>query len=1186
MKLLRILNSVLLLIASAEWVSAEVTITQQPTNMTVSVGADVRFKVTVAYTGLDTTYQWRFNETALDPVNYQSATTPALALTSVTVAQAGTYDVVITDPSGSVTSQAAILTVDPTFTKITQGAPATDTAGSTSATWVDYDQDGHLDLFVGNAGNQVSNLLYHNNGDGSFTRVTNVVSTTRGNAWGVTWGDYDNDGNVDLFVGNVSGYNDFLFRNQGNGQFSRVTSSPVVNDRRDSIMPFWGDANSDGLIDLFVAMGGYSGPQNDRLYLNQGGGVFEIATSSEVGEVVADGARTQGLGWVDYDNDNDLDLFVAYMEWVIDINTTRLVLATNFVFRSSPTGPFEKVALPTFDSAGLCWGVAWGDYDNDGYSDVFLPAGYGTNALFKNLQGQGFSDVSETAGLRTAMSSFASAWGDYDNDGWLDLFVANYTAAARYPGGNALFRNNHDGTFTRVIAGSVSYEGGLAVGAAWGDYDNDGFLDLYVANGDGTPERNLFYRNNGNGNRWLKVQLRGTASNGLGIGAKVRVRAKVGGQDLWQMRPISGQHSHVSDNGLIAHFGLGDATNVDLVRIEWPSGNVQERADVAANQLLTIRENVLITPANPTVSLNGSVTLTRASAGPDASYQWQFNGTPLVGATLSTLTLDGVQASQEGRYSVIVTTADQGVVTNQVFLDVDSTFTKVTTGPLVSPLGNCGSLAWGDFNSDSYPDAFVACYKKGPCTLYYNNRDGTFTAAAGPPSQTTDDAWTGGTAADFNNDGKLDLYLPRESKSGFFYFNNGDGTFTASEFHGGSPWNVAAADYDRDGLLDLFVSNAGRLYRNGGDRTFARAGTYGSGMYGGAAWGDYDDDGWPDLFCGGNTHLARLFRNDGAGGFVPVSNAVTRGLAFVGAWGDYDNDGRLDVCSTPFGGTVQVYRNLGDGEFEQADIGQTISGTYNGVCWADYDNDGFLDLFLTTGKGVPNRLYRSNGDGTFTRVQSGSLVTELPTGGTALWSFFPSWFDYDNDGFLDLYVPNGSETGTAQSAPFLYHNNGNENAWLKVKLVGTASNHDGVGAKVRAVALYAGQARWQRRDISAGDVANGGNLIAHFGLGDATKVPTLKIEWPSGAVQVLANVAPRQFLTVWEPPAIKAAVGESGGCVLTITAEPNRTWRIEGSEDLETWQVVATVTNPTPTFGYTDSASAAMICRFYRVVAE
>ena len=183
-------------------------------------------------------------------------------------------------------------------------------------------------------------------------------------------------------------------------------------------------------------------------------------------------------------------------------------------------------------------------------------------------------------------------------------------------------------------------------------------------------------------------------------------------------------------------------------------------------------------------------------------------------------------------------------------------------------------------------------------------------------------------------------------------------------------------------------------------------------------------------------------------------------------------------------------------------------------------------------------------------------------------------------------MPNGNDDGTANTTPFVYHNNGNNNAWLKVKLVGTASNHDGIGAKVRAQAKYAGQARWQRRDINAGDYANSSCLYAHFGLGDATNVASLRIEWPSGAVQDLQNIAPKQFLTIWEPPALRAATQEDGACLLTITAEPNRTWRIEGSEDLERWQVVSKVTNTTPTFGYTDSASASMACRFYRVVAE
>ncbi|MHC1763563.1 MAG: FG-GAP-like repeat-containing protein [Verrucomicrobiia bacterium] len=620
MKASKIISMVLLLIASTEWVAAEVTISRHPTNTTVSVGATANFSAMASST-LPLTYQWRFKEVAMDVVANPSAAARILSLTNVTLAHAGAYDVVVTDSSGSVTSQAATLTVDATFTKITQGAPATDTEGSTSATWVDYDQDGHLDLFVGNSGAiDRANSLYHSNGDGSFTKASNPIASTRGEAWGVTWGDYDNDGRPDLFVANWGTLNDALFHNQGNGQFSRVTSGPMVLDGLESVMPFWGDSNNDGLIDLFVATGLYSGLQNDQLYLNHGSGIFKVATPSEVGEIVADQARTLGLGWVDYDNDNDLDLFVAYTERFPGIATTRPVLSTNFVFRNSLTGPFEKVALPTFDTAGQCFSVAWGDYDNDGFLDVFLPSTFGTNALFRNLQGQGFSDVAEPAGLKMARSSNASTWGDYDNDGWLDLFVANYLGAARYPGGNALFRNNHDGTFSRITAGSVSTEGGYAVAVAWGDYDHDGFLDLYIANGDSVPERNLFYRNNGNGNRWLKVQLRGTASNGLGIGAKVRVRAKVGGQDLWQMRPISGQHSHVSDNGLIAHFGLGDATNVDLVRIEWPSGNVQELENVAPKQFLTVWEPPAIKAA---VGENGACLLT-ITAEPNRT--WRIEG--------------------------------------------------------------------------------------------------------------------------------------------------------------------------------------------------------------------------------------------------------------------------------------------------------------------------------------------------------------------------------------------------------------------------------------------------------------------------------------------------------------------------------------------------------------------------------
>lgn len=190
-----------------------------------------------------------------------------------------------------------------------------------------------------------------------------------------------------------------------------MTSGVLVNTALDGIMPLWGDYDHDGFIDLFLSTGYHSGSQNDRLYHNEGGVGFRTVTAAEVGAAVSDNAQDQAFGWGDHDNDGDLDLFVAYMAPPFDGP------ASNFVFRNSLNGPFEKIALTDFDVVRQCWGASWGDYYNDGYPDVFLPSWFYTNALFKNLQGQGFTNVAATAGLQLAMASQGSAWGDYDNDG-------------------------------------------------------------------------------------------------------------------------------------------------------------------------------------------------------------------------------------------------------------------------------------------------------------------------------------------------------------------------------------------------------------------------------------------------------------------------------------------------------------------------------------------------------------------------------------------------------------------------------------------------------------------------------------------------------------------------------------------------------------------------------------------------
>ena len=191
-------------------------------------------------------------------------------------------------------------------------------------------------------------------------------------------------------------------------------------------------------------------------------------------------------------------------------------------------------------------------------------------------------------------------------------------------------------------------------------------------------------------------------------------------------------------------------------------------------------------------------------------------------------------------------------------------------------------------------------------------------------------------------------------------------------------------------------------------------------------------------------------------------------------------------------------------------------------------------------------------------------------------------------GFLDLFVP----CGEALPWPnLLYRNNlpaaGNSNHWLKVQTKGTASNTMGIGAKIRSRAVIQGREVWQLRQIASnGAFASGAELTAHFGLGNATNVTTLRIEWPSGTVQELANVPANQILTIWEPPALKAVVQPDGACALNIRAEPNRAWKIQASDDLLSWQTLATVTPTTMPFTFTDPAAAGRNCRFYRVSPE
>jgi hypothetical protein len=460
---------------------------------------------------------------------------------------------------------------DVTFTPVTGVPPAGEGGSSLAPTWGDYDRDGRLDLFVGNY--YAAHYLYRNLGGGAFAKitagplVTEVVAGT-----GAGWADYDNDGWLDILVCNV-GQDNLVYRGASDGSFTRAIT---FANRAEAYTGAWGDYDQDGYVDVFIAR--TSG--GSQLWRNQQDGTFKLVTAGGMSSVPGVALMP---AWCDYDNDGRLDLLV-----------TRANGQGSLLYRSLGDGTFQSVTTgPVVTKIGQSQSAVWGDYDGDGWFDLFVGnrvgAGSGVNFLYRNKGDGTFAEVVGSPVVSEVANSNGSAWGDYDNDGWLDLFVANGTGQEK----NNLYHNNGDGTFTKVTTGRIVNDTGFFVGCAWADYDDDGDLDMFVTRYSGGL--NMLYRNDGTPNAWLKVTLTGTASNRAAIGAKVWVKATINGVSRWQVRQITGCAGQTGQD-LLAHFGLGDAANVEALRVEWPSGQTSELTNQAVRQTLAIAE-----PAPPAI---------------------------------------------------------------------------------------------------------------------------------------------------------------------------------------------------------------------------------------------------------------------------------------------------------------------------------------------------------------------------------------------------------------------------------------------------------------------------------------------------------------------------------------------------------------------------------------------------------
>ncbi len=575
---------------------AQPVFTSEPLDQSISLGANVTFRVTA--TGGPLTYQWTFNET-----NLPAANASMFNLVNTTMAHAGRYAAIVTNPSGSVTSQVARLEIDATFTKITTGPVVAERTANYTCAWADYDDDGLLDLVIG-IGNLTPQFftplrVFRNNGSGSsglaFTKITTgTLATLNVSAAGMAWGDYDNDGRLDVYLANF-GPRNILFRNTGNGAFVTSTDPGIANNHGYGDNAGWADYNRDGYLDLFATTYDGSSVKPNLLYRNNGNATFTRLTAEFSGSFLDETGLMATVAWGDYDNDGDPDLYITNDRF----GAGRLVRNNgDGTFRRMPPAEVGGITDDSIADSSSGW---WGDFDNDGDLDMFVSVGdtrepQASNLLWRN-NGNGTFDPTTVDNVGAIVGdpgiSRSAAWADYDNDGWLDIYVTNPGVHAQ-GADNYLYRNQGDGTFVKVTTGSLVHDGGSSWGSAWGDFDNDGFMDLVVANGynpSGTPTANNFlFRNNGNTNHWLKLKLRGTASNRSAVGAKVRVKTTTGGKTFWQMREISGSSGRYAFQDIRPNFGLGEATSVEIVRIEWPSGLVQELRNVNANQLLTITE--------------------------------------------------------------------------------------------------------------------------------------------------------------------------------------------------------------------------------------------------------------------------------------------------------------------------------------------------------------------------------------------------------------------------------------------------------------------------------------------------------------------------------------------------------------------------------------------------------------------
>ena len=818
----------------------------------------------------------------------------------------------------------------------------------------DYDQDGRPDIYA--VGKMSENKLYRQTGDFVFEDVTASAGVQGGKTWGTgaTFADVDNDGDLDLYVCQVRA-RDILYINEGDGTFRDATLEYGLDLIAGSVMASFADYDRDGDMDFYLVAsinvyreeptGG-----RDYLYRNNGDGSFSDVS------VTAGISRQAGFGhaaiWWDYDRDGWPDLYVAndYEQADYLYRNNGDGGFTNVIGSSIPHTPFFSMGVDIADVNNDGWvdllatdmlatthfkqKVQMGEEPDNAFAISLLPTPqYMRNALYLNTGMGHFLEAAFLAKLAATDWAWSPKFGDFDNDGWVDLFITNgqvrnYIHADDYErnlalsqtksGGqplvdstradpvlnekNLAFKNLGDLVFEEVSSEWGLDHSGVSAGSALADLDRDGDLDLLYSNYN--APLTICRNNSAEGNRIL-LQLVGRSSNRFGIGSEVKITSGLG----TQVRYLTLATGVLSANEALLHFGLGEDDVIAELSVSWPSGKKQVFRGLEANRFYRITEPdgpVLDEPEDE--SAQSLDTALFAAAGEECGLDF----------THSETWFDDFKK--------------QALVPNQ--------FSQLGPG-----------LAWGDPDGDGRYDLFVSGAAGQKSRLFRNRGGGVFEGDS-------EQAWDSQSASehlgalwlDVDGDGDDDLYVAAGSNEfeeddprmlDRIYLNDGKGTFaeapkgTLPEIRG-ITGAVVAADYDRDGDLDLFVG--GRVVP-----------------------GRYPLS--PDSFL--------LENQDGK--FADVTDVRSPGLRKVGLvtgalWTDVDDDGQIDLMITREWGPVSFFRNTGDG-FVNATEGSGLAdhlGWWNSIAGSDFDGDGDIDYVVCnvglntkyhTAPGKPVTLY-------------------------------------------------------------------------------------------------------------------------------------------------------------------------------------------------------------------------------------